>query len=104
MTVAVDMTPSAFEQSLDSEAPPPGLSAALTALWWLGKNDWNKAHDLVMSAGGAECAWVHAHLHRAEGDLDNANYWYRQARREPAKGELESEWAAMVAALLEHQA
>jgi hypothetical protein len=85
------MTLDAFKHSLAEQNPPSGLSPALTALWWLGKDDWNRAHELVMSAGGAECAWVHAHLHRAEGDLDNAGYWYRQARREPAKGELRAE-------------
>ena len=54
-----------------------------------------------MSEDGPECAWVHAYLHRVEGDLDNARYWYRQARRPPATGELADEWAAIAAALLE---
>ena len=98
------MTPSAFKRSLRNEDPPAGLSPALTALWWVAKNNWNTAHELVMSAGGADCAWVHAHLHRAEGDLDNAGYWYRHARREPAKGEPKAEWAAIVATLLDRQA
>jgi hypothetical protein len=53
-----------------------------------------------MSGEGADCAWVHAYLHRVEGDRDNARYWYRQARREPATGDLASEWAAIAAALL----
>jgi hypothetical protein len=54
-----------------------------------------------MSEEAADCAWVHAHLHRVEGDVDNARYWYRRARRAPATGELAAEWAAIVAALLE---
>jgi hypothetical protein len=95
------MTPLGFKRSLSKSAPPSGLSPALVALWWAGKNDWRKAHKLVMSEEGAECAWVHAYLHRLEGDLDNARYWYRQARRPAASGELADEWAAIVTALLE---
>jgi hypothetical protein len=94
------MTPDAFKASLAKSKPPTGLSPALTALWWAGKEDWNKAHRLVMDDDGAECAWVHAYLHRVEGDLDNARYWYRQARRQPAKVELAAEWAVIAAALL----
>ena len=94
------MTPSEFKRSLSSKKPPGGLSPALTALWWAGKDAWDKAHDVVMNGEGADCAWVHAYLHRAEGDRDNARYWYRQARREPATGELASEGAAIVAELL----
>lgn len=94
------MTPLGFKRSLSKSEPPVGLSPALAALWWAGKNDWHKAHKLVMSEDGAECAWVHAYLHRLEGDLDNARYWYRQARRPAASGELADEWAAIVAALL----
>ena len=94
------MTPLGFERSLSKPEPPPGLSPALVALWWAGKDDWDKAHKLVMNEEGAECAWVHAYLHRLEGDLDNARYWYRQARRPAASGELADEWAAIAAALL----
>jgi hypothetical protein len=94
------MNPADFKRSLGQEIPPAGLSPALTALWWLGKEDWDKAHELVAHEESADCAWVHAHLHRVEGDLDNARYWYRQARREPARSELAAEWAAIAAALL----
>jgi len=94
------VTPLGFKRSLTKSEPPSGLSPALVALWWAGKNDWHKAHKLVMNEDGAECAWVHAYLHRLEGDLDNARYWYRQARRPAAGGELADEWAAIVAALL----
>jgi hypothetical protein len=94
------MTPSEFKRSLSSKTPPSGLSPALTALWWAGKDAWDKAHGIVMSGEGADCAWVHAYLHRVEGDRDNARYWYRQARREPATGDIASEWPAIVAALL----
>jgi len=94
------MTPTEFERSLAEAEPPAGLSPALSALWWAGKDDWNRAHKVVMSERDAECAWVHAYLHRAEGDLDNARYWYRQAHREAAQGDLAAEWEAIAAALL----
>jgi hypothetical protein len=97
------MTPSEFKSTLSSKKPPGGLSPARTALWWAGKDAWDKAHEIVMSGEDADCAWVHAYLHQVEGDDDNARYWYRQARREPATGELASEWAAIVAALLKSE-
>jgi hypothetical protein len=73
---------------------------ALEALWWAGKDDWNKAHEIVMNQYDPNCARVHAHLHRIEGDLGNARYWYRQAGGSPATGDLADEWAAIAAALL----
>jgi hypothetical protein len=94
------MTPSAFKRSLSNKKPPPGLSPALAALWWAGNDNWDKAHDIVMSKDDADCAWVHAYLHRVEGDRDNARYWYRQARHEAATGDLQAEWSAIAAALL----
>lgn len=94
------MSPDEFKRSVAEAAPPAGLSPALAALWWAAKDDWQRAHQLVMSASGADCAWVHAYLHRQEGDLDNARYWYRQAGKEPAQGEAAAEWAAIAAALL----
>lgn len=95
------MTPSAFKRSLVKARPPAGISPALAALWWAGKDEWDKAHELVMNEDSADCAWVHAYLHRVEGDLDNARYWYRQARRQPAKGDLAAEWATIAATLLQ---
>jgi hypothetical protein len=62
------MTPSEFKRSLSDKKPTGELSPALTALWWAGKDSWDKAHDIVMSEEGADCAWVHAYLHRVEGD------------------------------------
>ena len=94
------MTPAEFKRSLAHAQPPGGLSPALVALWWAGKDDWDTAHNLVMDESGADCAWIHAYPHRVEGDLDNARYWYRQAGRDAAKGELAQEWAAIAATLL----
>ena len=73
------MTLSAFRRSLASKEPPTGLSPALAALWWAGKDEWNKAHEIVMNRDEPDCTWVYAYLHRVEGDLGNARYWYRQA-------------------------
>jgi hypothetical protein len=89
-----------LKASLCKPAPPKGLAPALQALWWAAKDDWDKAHRLVQDEGDRNAAWVHAYLHRAEGDLENARYWYRQARRPEAKSSLEREWEAIAMALL----
>jgi len=94
------MTPAEFKRSLTKTKPPAGLSPALEGLWWAGKDAWDKAHKIVMDEGGKDCAWVHAYLHRVEGDLGNARYWYKQAGKTVATGPLPTEWAAIVAALL----
>jgi hypothetical protein len=69
-------------------------------LWWAKKGDWGRAHDIAMNTGGADCAWVHAWLHRFEGDEGNARYWYREAGRKPATDSLRAEWNSIAAALL----
>jgi hypothetical protein len=69
-----------FERSLVASAPPSRLSRALEGLWWARKGDWQRAHEVVQAAeDDPACAWVHAALHREEGDLENAEYWYRCA-------------------------
>jgi hypothetical protein len=90
----------AFNKSLSGNAPPSGLSPVLSALWWEKKGDWDVAHRIVMDDDGRDAAWVHAYLHRVEGDLGNAAYWYRRAGRPAHKGALDAEWTAMVAGLL----
>ena len=89
-----------FKQSLQQATPPEGLTPALQALWWDGKGDWDKAHRLVMDEHSKAAAWVHAYLHRVEGDDGNAGYWYRQAQKKPATGALDDEWQAIAKALL----
>ena len=89
-----------FKASLSEPEPPAGLAPALTALWWDAKNNWDKAHKIVMDEGGADCAWVHAYLHRREGDVENAGYWYGQAGRPAASGALPDEWAAILREIL----
>ncbi len=92
-----------FRATLTSNAPPEGMSAALQALWWAANSEWDKAHAIVMNEEGPQAAWVHAYLHRVEGDLPNAQYWYRQAGREP-DGSLQEEWNAIASALLVNKA
>jgi hypothetical protein len=89
-----------FRASLSDTAPASGLGPPLAALWWAAKGQWEQAHKIVQDEASAEAAWVHAYLHRVEGDLSNAGYWYRQARQPLAKDSLEAEWERMVSALL----
>src|ERR1700733_7165208 len=89
-----------FADSLARRLPPPEFSPALKALWFAAKDDWSAAHDIVMAHDDADCAWVHAHLHRIEGDAGNANYWYRQASKRAATGAFDAERAAIVATLM----
>jgi hypothetical protein len=96
----VVVTQAEFNACLAQPAPPAELSGALQALWWVGKDDWDEAHKLVMAEDGAEAAWVHAYLHRVEGDLPNARYWYAKAQRPAASNSVKEEWSAIVAELL----
>jgi len=89
-----------FKASLSGAAPAPDLVAPLAALWWAAKGKWDDAHKIVMHEETAEAAWVHAYLHRVEGDLGNAGYWYRRANRPVAKDSLDTEWERIVSALL----
>ena len=83
-----------------SNAGENALQGPLLALWFDGRGDWERAHEVVQDDDSREGAWVHAYLHRKEGDATNAAYWYRRAGRAVATGELKSEWAAMVRDLL----
>jgi hypothetical protein len=94
------MTPAEFHQSLTAKSAPRSIAPALAALWWARKGDWDKAHEIVMDESGRDAAWVHAYLHRVEGDTGNAAYWYREAKQPVAAGTLDREWEAIVAALL----
>jgi hypothetical protein len=94
------MTLAEFERTLSKSKPPAGLAPALAALWWAGKDNWDTAHRIVMDEDGKDCAWVHAYLHRVEGDLGNAGYWYRQAERPVPKQPLAAEWKAIAQTLL----
>ena len=90
------MTIEAFEQSLQQSAPPAGLAPLLLALWHAGKEDWHGAHNIAQDVPGSDGAWVHAYLHRVEGDTWNANYWYRRAGRSVPGHSLKEEWEGLV--------
>lgn len=68
-----------FRQSLTTAKPPAELRFALAGLWWDAKGDWTRAHESAQQDEGPEGSWVHAYLHRKEGDQDNAAYWYGRA-------------------------
>ncbi len=89
-----------FRASLSGAAPAHALAPPLAALWWAAKGDWDKAHKIVQDESTSEAAWVHAYLHRVEGDLGNAGYWYRQAGQPVAKDALDTEWERITASLL----
>ncbi len=90
-----------FESSLNGDNPPAELSPYLTALWHERRGDWNKAHEIVQEINSANAAWVHAYLHRREGDNSNARYWYGTAGKSfPANSSLDEEWESLVRELL----
>ena len=89
-----------FKHSLAAKAPPKALSHAARALWWDAKGDWDKAHASAQKGEAKAGAWVHAYLHRKEGDAANAGYWYRRAGKTAAGGPLAAEWEAIARALL----
>ncbi|MDB5156612.1 MAG: hypothetical protein JWR50_1319 [Mucilaginibacter sp.] len=85
-----------FKESLNLEQPVSGLSAQLKSLWYDGKGDWHQAHALVDHLTDRESAWVHAYLHRKEGDIPNADYWYSKARQSRPNLPLKEEWEQLV--------
>jgi len=89
-----------FKDSLNNDTPPAGISGPLQALWQAGKGDWKTAHEITQNDDSVVMAWVHAYLHRDEGDLSNARYWYARAGKPESTASLEAEWAEIVSALL----
>lgn len=90
------MTLTEFSSTLNQPSPPKELGIFLQALWYEAKGNWDKAHDLVQDEENPEGAWIHAYLHRKEGDISNAGYWYRKANRKMPVTTLEQEWSDMV--------
>ena len=90
------MNISAFQSGLTDDAPPPELSIPLQALWWDAKGNWASAHTLVDELETPDGMAVHAYLHRKEGDIGNADYWYRRARQTRPNLSLEEEWEQLV--------
>ncbi len=94
------MTLDDFRDSLRAAEPPTVLSLLLAALWWDAKGDWRRAHESAQQVESSDGAWVHAYLHRKEGDEGNAAYWYRRAGKTVCGESLETEWRAIVEQLL----
>jgi hypothetical protein len=96
-----------FQTSLGASSPPAHLSGYLQSLWYDSKGDWNRSHEIIQNiedvpAGRQDktAAWIHAYLHRKEGDIGNADYWYRRAGKNRPTIALQDEWKNIVSALL----
>ena len=94
------MTYDEFILTIENDELPPGLPLYLQALWYDGKGDWHKAHSLIDSSDDKNSCRVHAYLHRKEGDISNADYWYSKAGKKRPSVSLEEEWEHMASALL----
>lgn len=97
----VPMTLPDFKATLGT-SPPAEIAPLLRALWHDASGDWEAAHRIAQDVETTDGAWVHAYLHRKEGDAGNAAYWYRRAGRPVAPDTLDAEWERIALALLEH--
>jgi hypothetical protein len=89
-----------FRKTISDDAPPAQLSFALAGLWWDAKGDWNQAHESAQQDEGRAGSWVHAYLHRKEGDQSNADYWYQRAGKTSSRTSFEQEWQEIAESLL----
>jgi hypothetical protein len=94
------MTIDEFQRSTSEDGPPANITPALTALWWDARGDWEKAHSFAQDDEGRDGAWVHAYLHRKEGDRGNSGYWYRRAGKSFCEKSLSEEWLSIAQELL----
>ena len=94
------MTLDDFTATLSGDTPPQELTASLAAMWYDGKGDWEQAHNIAQDITTREGSWVHAYLHRKEGDNWNANYWYNRAGQSMPDYSLDQEWKDMVRSFL----
>jgi hypothetical protein len=94
------MTLQELRNSFRSDEPPEYLSLAVAGLWWDAKGDWTRAHESAQQDESPSGAWVHAYLHRKQGDNSNAEYCYRRAHKTPSRASLEQEWTEIAEALL----
>jgi len=88
----VYMTLEEFKLSLSSNKPPEPVSDYLKALWYDAKDDWEKSHNIIQDLNTKTGSWIHAYLHRKEGDIANADYWYSRAGKQRPSFSLEKEW------------
>lgn len=89
-----------FKKSISNNHPPDSLHPLLFALWHAAKENWEEAHSIAQDDLTTNGSWVHAYLHRVEGDLSNAGYWYRRAGKEMPPYSVEVEWNRIVETLL----
>ena len=89
-----------FMQSLEQPEPPEFSDPLLKALWHDAKGDWSAAHQIAQEIDGSSGSWIHGYLHRKEGDLSNAGYWYHRAGKNMPQEDLEQEWINLVQALI----
>ncbi len=89
------MNLSSFKESINKN-DPPDMSVYLTSLWYDAKGDWKHAHELIQEVPGKNSAWIHAYLHRKEGDTPNADYWYSKAGKKRPLLSLDEEWEQIV--------
>lgn len=94
------MTIASFTDSMSGNEPAENISVYLKALWYDAKGDWDKAHKLIQDVEDKNASWIHAYLHRKEGDISNADYWYRRAGKIRPTVSLEKEWKEIVDALM----
>lgn len=94
------MTFEEFQKTLSSTTEPGDLPGHLQSLWYDARGDWNKAHSIIQNVEDKTAAWIHAYLHRKEGDIGNADYWYRRAGKTRPAITLNDEWENIVRALL----
>jgi len=94
------MTLEEFKATLAHDDPPLLSPPVLLALWHDGRNDWEAAHAVAQDIDDTNGAWVHAYLHRKEGDAFNAAYWYQRAHRPVSHSTLADEWSSIAEALL----
>ncbi|MGW9686550.1 hypothetical protein [Flagellimonas sp. 2504JD1-5] len=87
---------SSFQETMDFPKPNAEWPEALQALWWDAKGNWNASHNIAQDLHTEMGSWIHAYLHRKEGDKWNAGYWYRQAGRSFPACSLEKELEQMV--------
>ena len=95
------MTLDEFKKSTKDESPPSGLSPLLKAMWYDAKGNWESAHNLAQDVHTTDGSWIHAYLHRKEGDIGNASYWYHRANQPVSHKSLSEEWEEITTSLLD---
>ena len=90
-----------FIKSLENDSPPNELSSLMKAMWYAKIDQWDKAHHIAQDITSETGSWIHAYLHRVEGDQPNANYWYQRANREPSSINLDDEAEQIIMYILE---